>query len=72
MVTGDHIAIARETSRLLGLHTNILKTDVLSQRDGLGDGAFLAQYGEYVENADGFAEVAPRTAYCASRMDAGN
>ena len=25
MVTGDHIAIAKETSRLLGLHTNILQ-----------------------------------------------
>ena len=59
MVTGDHIAIAKETSRLLGLHTNILRTEVLLQRDGLGDQAFLAQYGEYVENADGFAEVMP-------------
>ena len=59
MVTGDHIAIAKETSRLLGLHTNILKTDVLIQREGLGDTQFFAQYGEYVENADGFAEVMP-------------
>ena len=59
MVTGDHIAIAKETSRLLGLHTNIMKTDILLQREGMGDAAFLATHGAYVEHADGFAEVMP-------------
>ena len=55
MVTGDQIAIARETSRQLGLGTNILDAS------GLGDTKQQAstQTAESIEKADGFAQVFP-------------
>ena len=55
MVTGDQIAIARETSRALGLGTNILDAS------GLGDIKHheTAQAAEAIEKADGFAQVFP-------------
>jgi H+-transporting ATPase len=52
MVTGDHIAIAKEVSRRVGLGTNILTADVL-------DSGKLEELGESVEKADGFAQVFP-------------
>ena len=56
MITGDHIAIAKETARQLGLGENIVKPEVFAHHEELG-GAFAAQYGDFIENADGFAEV---------------
>ena len=55
MVTGDQIAIARETSKQLGLGTNILDAS------GFGDmkGHETAQAAEAIEKADGFAQVFP-------------
>ncbi len=53
MVTGDHVAIARETARALNLGTNIVPAAKAATADGGG----LA--GEIVERADGFAEVFP-------------
>ncbi|MGD0908243.1 MAG: plasma-membrane proton-efflux P-type ATPase [Candidatus Acidiferrales bacterium] len=55
MVTGDQIAIARETSKQLGLGTNILDAS------GFGDMKQheTAQAAEAIENADGFAQVFP-------------
>ena len=55
MVTGDQIAIARETSKQLGLGTNILDAS------GLGDTKHheTAQAAEAIEKADGFAQVFP-------------
>ena len=57
MVTGDALAIAQETAKKLGMGTNILDAS------GFGDTnhqetALLAQS---IENADGFAQVFPRT-----------
>jgi len=59
MVTGDQIAIAQETSRQLGLGTNILDAS------GLGDTKLQAstQTAEAIENADGFAQVFPEHKY---------
>jgi len=55
MVTGDALAIARETARRLGLGTNIL--------DAAGFGGTrhheTAQLAESIEKADGFAQVYP-------------
>jgi len=55
MVTGDALAIARETARRLGLGTNIL--------DAAGFGGTrhheTAQLAESIEKADGFAQVFP-------------
>ena len=55
MVTGDQMAIARETARQLGLGTNILDAS------GLGDTKRqeTAQSAEAIEKADGFAQVFP-------------
>jgi H+-transporting ATPase len=59
MVTGDQIAIARETSRQLGMGTNILDAS------GLGDTQHQAstQTAEAIEKADGFAQVFPEHKY---------
>jgi H+-transporting ATPase len=55
MVTGDQMAIARETARQLGLGTNILDAS------GLGDPEHreTAQAAESIEKTDGFAQVFP-------------
>jgi H+-transporting ATPase len=55
MVTGDQLAIARETARKLGLGTNILDAS------GFGDTKHheTAQLAESIEKADGFAQVFP-------------
>ncbi|MDQ6671790.1 MAG: plasma-membrane proton-efflux P-type ATPase [Chloroflexota bacterium] len=55
MVTGDQVAIARETAAQLGLGTNILDAS------GLGDTKQkeTAQSAESIEQADGFAQVFP-------------
>lgn len=59
MVTGDQLAIARETSLKLGLGTHILDAS------GFGDANHpeTAQLSESIENADGFAQVFPEHKY---------
>jgi H+-transporting ATPase len=53
MVTGDHVAIARETAGKLGLQTNIVSAREVFEHDTSdGDGA-------RIEAAGGFAEVFP-------------
>jgi len=55
MVTGDQVAIARETAGKLGLGTDILDAE------GFGDTKYheTAQLAESIEKADGFAQVFP-------------
>ena len=55
MVTGDQMAIAKETAKQLGMGTNILNAS------GLGDikRHETAQAAEAIEKADGFAQVFP-------------
>jgi H+-transporting ATPase len=55
MVTGDQIAIARETSKQLGLGTNILDASVFGDMKAHE----TAQASEAIEKADGFAQVFP-------------
>ncbi|HVB57749.1 MAG TPA: plasma-membrane proton-efflux P-type ATPase [Candidatus Acidoferrales bacterium] len=59
MVTGDQIAIARETARQLGMGINILDAS------GLGDTKQHAtpQQAESIEKADGFAQVFPENKF---------
>jgi len=59
MVTGDQVAIAKETARQLGMGTNILDAS------GLGDTQHheSAQMAESIEKADGFAQVFPEHKY---------
>ncbi|MGC2614759.1 MAG: plasma-membrane proton-efflux P-type ATPase, partial [Terracidiphilus sp.] len=59
MVTGDQIAIARETSKQLGLGTNILDAGALGDMKKQES----PQTGEAIEKADGFAQVFPEHKY---------
>jgi H+-transporting ATPase len=54
MVTGDQTAIAKETSRELGMGTNILNTEILNNKS-----IPEAQLDEIILNSHGFAEVMP-------------
>lgn len=58
MLTGDAVGIAKETCRQLGLGTNIYN----AERLGLGGGGDMpgSELADFVENADGFAEVFPQ------------
>ncbi|MEO7041210.1 MAG: plasma-membrane proton-efflux P-type ATPase, partial [Gemmatimonadaceae bacterium] len=55
MVTGDQLAIARETARQLGLGTNILDATSLGDMKGTA----TPQQAKAIETADGFAQVFP-------------
>ncbi|ODQ63076.1 plasma-membrane proton-e [Nadsonia fulvescens var. elongata DSM 6958] len=61
MLTGDAVGIARETCRQLGLGTNIYDAEKL----GLGGGGTMpgSEVYDFVEAADGFAEVFPQHKY---------
>ncbi|CAL9737842.1 plasma membrane ATPase 1 [Monosporozyma servazzii] len=61
MLTGDAVGIAKETCRQLGLGTNIYN----AERLGLGGGSDMpgSELADFVENADGFAEVFPQHKY---------
>ncbi|VEU20557.1 DEKNAAC101465 [Brettanomyces naardenensis] len=61
MLTGDAVGIAKETCRQLGLGSNIYD----AERLGLGGGGDMAgsEMYDFVENADGFAEVFPQHKY---------
>jgi H+-transporting ATPase len=59
MVTGDAIAIAKETAKTLGMGTNILDAT------GIGDEnkQETTQIAEFIDKADGFAQVFPEHKY---------
>ena len=61
MLTGDAVGIAKETSRALGLGTNVYN----AERLGLGGGGTMpgSEVNDFVEAADGFAEVFPQHKY---------
>jgi H+-transporting ATPase len=59
MVTGDQLAIAQETSRQLGLGTNILDATVLRDSKDQQSQQSVAS----IEKADGFAQVFPEDKY---------
>jgi H+-transporting ATPase len=56
MVTGDHIAIAKEIAQQVNLRTNIIPADELQN-------AHHGEINRLVENADGFAQVFPEDKY---------
>ncbi|THC93571.1 hypothetical protein EYZ11_006964 [Aspergillus tanneri] len=61
MLTGDAVGIAKETSRQLGLGTNVYN----AERLGLGGKGTMpgSEVYDFVEAADGFAEVFPQHKY---------
>jgi H+-transporting ATPase len=56
MVTGDHLAIAKEVSREVNLGTNILAASSFVDKTD-------SESGGLIENADGFAQVFPEHKY---------
>lgn len=64
MVTGDQTAIAKETCRELGMGTNILNTDVLSNPVELGGSSI----DDLILNSNGFAEVFPEHKFESKRL----
>lgn len=56
MVTGDHVAIAKEVARMVGLGTNIQPEKAIT-------GVPEEKAADIVEHADGFAEVFPEHKY---------
>ncbi|MEW5303187.1 MAG: hypothetical protein WDW36_005903 [Sanguina aurantia] len=65
MLTGDHLLIAKETARQLGMGTNIQDAAGLPSLEGGGKvpDTLGAQYGEMIMHADGFAQVYPEHKY---------
>ena len=59
MITGDQVAIARETARQLGLGTNILDAGLFVETSHHETG----QLADAIEQADGFAQVYPEHKY---------
>jgi H+-transporting ATPase len=59
MVTGDALAIAKETAKKLGMGTNILDAGTLGDLEE----KITAASGESIEKADGFAQVFPEHKY---------
>jgi H+-transporting ATPase len=60
MITGDHIAIAKEICREVGLGTNILEASSILDKKLEGK---KIEEEKIVENADGFAQVFPEHKY---------
>eukprot|EP00850_Spirogloea_muscicola_P002181 SM000008S22270 [mRNA] locus=s8:700002:707007:- [translate_table: standard] len=56
MITGDQLAIGKETARRLGMGSNIYPSHIMTGKEQLPPGTDL---GELVEKADGFAGVYP-------------
>lgn len=66
MITGDHILIAKETSRMLTLGTRIYPAHSLPTLDPVTQTKpddLSATYGHMILHADGFAEVFPEHKY---------
>ncbi len=66
MITGDHVLIAKETARQLGMGTNIQGANKLPSFDASeGIPKDLAEkYGDMILEADGFAQVFPEHKVC--------
>ncbi|EFJ47201.1 hypothetical protein VOLCADRAFT_61631, partial [Volvox carteri f. nagariensis] len=65
MITGDHLLIAKETARVLGLGTNIQEPAHLPMVDAEGKAPkdLGKKYGKIIMEADGFAQVYPEHKY---------
>lgn len=65
MITGDHLLIAKETSRMLGLGTNIQDPTGLPTMDADGKAPkdLGKKFGKVIMEADGFAQVYPEHKY---------
>jgi H+-transporting ATPase len=65
MITGDQIAIAKETANLLNLGDKIFNSDLLSEEATATQREYLTTI---IEEADGFAEVFPEHKFAIVKM----
>ena len=65
MITGDQIAIAKETANLLNLGDKIFNSDMLSEEATAVQREYLSTV---IEEADGFAEVFPEHKFAIVKM----
>ncbi|KAK1269953.1 Plasma membrane ATPase 4 [Acorus gramineus] len=63
MITGDQLAIAKETGRRLGMGTNMYPSSSLLRNNGTDEHVATLPVDELVEKADGFAGVFPEHKY---------
>ena len=68
MVTGDHVLVARETARMLGMGSNISTSELLPHFPLSGDPKDIPDtlgrdYGDLILRSDGFAQVHPEHKY---------
>eukprot|EP01114_Cavostelium_apophysatum_P020000 TRINITY_DN658_c0_g1_i4.p1 TRINITY_DN658_c0_g1~~TRINITY_DN658_c0_g1_i4.p1 ORF type:complete len:466 (-),score=177.05 TRINITY_DN658_c0_g1_i4:40-1437(-) len=63
MITGDHLLIAKETGRLLGMGETFYGKEFLEAVDDGKTNIEGVDVGDIVEAADGFAQVAPKHKY---------
>ncbi|GLT58309.1 hypothetical protein SLA2020_312110 [Shorea laevis] len=63
MITGDQLAIAKETGRRLGMGTNMYPSSSLLFEDKDASIAAAFPINEFIETADGFAGVLPEHKY---------
>lgn len=65
MITGDHVLIAKETARMLGMNTNIKDAKGLPgmDADGKVPKDLGKNFGQMIMEADGFAQVYPEHKY---------
>ena len=62
MITGDQVAIAKETCFQLGMGTNIRGTEVIPD-ESTQSAADVVRFAQIIEELDGFAEVYPEHKY---------
>jgi len=62
MITGDQVAIAKETCFQLGMGTNIRGTEVIPDENS-ASAADASRFAQIIEELDGFAEVYPEHKY---------
>lgn len=63
MITGDHLLIAKETARLLGMGESFYGKEFLEAVDDGKSNIEGVDIGDIIEAADGFAQVAPKHKY---------
>ncbi|XP_010692042.2 ATPase 7, plasma membrane-type isoform X2 [Beta vulgaris subsp. vulgaris] len=63
MITGDQLAIAKETGRRLGMGTNMYPSSTLLGENKDGENPDMPPIDELIESADGFAGVFPEHKY---------
>jgi len=63
MITGDQLAIAKETCRILSIGQNVIPGELFRNKDAAAAAGSEKTRGQLIEEADGFAQVYPEDKY---------